>query len=69
MFTSASTVCRMVDVLPAALENWQAASLIIPPCAEGYSESQVAQIRFIRALTSSGDTLEEICTLLNYCHF
>ncbi|WP_312241609.1 MerR family transcriptional regulator [Pantoea sp.] len=65
MFTSVSTVCRMVDVLPAALENWQTASLIIPPGAEGYSESQVAQIRVIRALTSSGDTLEEIRILLN----
>ena len=65
MLTSVSTVCHMVDILPATLENWQAASLITPPCAKGYSEPQVAQIRVIRALTSSGDTLEEIHTLLN----
>lgn len=65
MFTSTSTICRMAGILPAALTSWQTASLINPPCSEGYSESQIAQIRVIRALTSSGDTLSEIRTLLN----
>ena len=65
MSTSISSVCDMIGILPATLENWQTASLITPPCAKGYSEPQVAQIRVIRALTSSGDTLEEIHTLLN----
>ena len=66
MFTSASTVCRMAGILPATLTSWQTAALIKPPCAKGYSESQIAQIRVIRALTSSGDTLSEIRTLLNH---
>ena len=65
MFIPASTVCRMTGILPATLTCWQTASLINPPCSEGYSESQVAQIRVVRALTSSGDTLSEISTLLN----
>ena len=65
MFISASTVCNMVDVLPATLKYWRFASLIPSPCAKGYSEAQVAQIRVIRALTSSGDTLSEIHTLLH----
>lgn len=65
MFIPASTVCRMTGILPATLTNWQSASLIKPPLEGGYSDSQVAQIRVIRALTSSGDTLSEIGTLLN----
>lgn len=65
MFISSSTVCNMVDVLPATLKYWRFASLIPAPCAKGYSEAQVAQIRVVRALTSSGDTLSEIHTLLH----
>ncbi|MCZ4061117.1 MerR family transcriptional regulator [Pantoea sp. LMR881] len=65
MFTSAFVACRMTDILPATLNAWQSASLITPPSGEGYSEPQMAQIRVIRALTSSGDTLSEIRTLLS----
>lgn len=65
MFTSAALVCRMTRILPATLKCWQSASLITPPSQEGYSESQVAQIRVISILSSSGDTLSEISTLLN----
>ena len=65
MFTSATVVCRMTKILPATLKCWQSASLITPPSQQGYSESQVAQIRVICVLSSSGDTLSEICTLLN----
>lgn len=64
MFTSTAAVCRMTNIFPATLSCWQAASLITPPCRKGYSESQLAQIRVIRALTSSGDALSEIHTLL-----
>lgn len=51
--------------MPATLECWQSASLITHPSRQGYNESQIAQIRVIRALTSSGDTLKEISILLN----
>ncbi|MCZ4060899.1 MerR family transcriptional regulator [Pantoea sp. LMR881] len=52
-------------MLPEPLKCWQSASFIPPPSAEGYNDSQVSEIRVIRALTSSGDTLSEISTLLN----
>ncbi|WP_247365156.1 MerR family transcriptional regulator [Franconibacter sp. IITDAS19] len=65
MLTSVSTVCRMLNILPMTLKGWQAALLISSPHEKGYSEPQVAQIRVVRVLTSSGDTLSDIYTLLN----
>ncbi|WP_152526336.1 MerR family transcriptional regulator [Franconibacter pulveris 601] len=66
MLTSVSTVCRMLNILPMTLKGWQAALLISSPHEKGYSEPQVAQIRVVRVLTSSGDTLSDIYSVKRF---
>ncbi|MDE1186493.1 MAG: MerR family transcriptional regulator [Pantoea sp.] len=58
-------VCRLTHLCPEILRNWHRNRLIKIDFSQQISEACLADIRVIKALTSSGDTLEEIKQLLN----
>ncbi|MDF7659012.1 MerR family transcriptional regulator [Erwiniaceae bacterium L1_54_6] len=57
-------VCRLTNLCPEILRNWHKNKLIRTDLTQKMTDSCLADIRVIKALTSSGDTLEEIKQLL-----
>lgn len=58
-------VLNQNGISPQTLKNWRDAQLIRIEDNDFLTEAELAEIRVIKALTSSGDTLEEVRTLLN----
>ncbi|MBP2199573.1 MerR family transcriptional regulator [Pantoea cypripedii] len=58
-------VCRLTHLCPEILRNWHRNNLIKIDLTQQVSDACLNDIRVIKALTSSGDTLEEIQQLLN----
>ncbi|MEG3131426.1 MerR family transcriptional regulator [Pantoea cypripedii] len=58
-------VCQLTHLCPEILRNWHRNNLIKIDLTQQVSDVCLNDIRVIKALTSSGDTLEEIQQLLN----
>lgn len=55
----------MTGALPETLLNWKGFNLIEIESDLFLTEQELAEVRVVKALTSSGDTLSEVYTLLN----